>query len=162
MPLGLGNYDANGIWQYGESDKRELASDLLNIGQESISTVIGPLNNQVQQIDERVAGLEPGGWISPTFMNGWSDSDANNYDKLKVRRTKDELEIIGRMIPGTLSANTVIFELPPGHRPPARRFVEGWTSSAPVRLTIDPDGAVALGLAITGSLLIMNDRIPLT
>lgn len=35
--MATGNYDANGIWQYGESDDIALFSDLLNLGQDSVS-----------------------------------------------------------------------------------------------------------------------------
>ncbi|HEY4267084.1 MAG TPA: hypothetical protein VGM94_02720 [Galbitalea sp.] len=41
MPSGLGSADANGIWFYGESDVESLASDLLNIGQQSVSDAVG-------------------------------------------------------------------------------------------------------------------------
>lgn len=37
MPTGPGSFDANGIWLYGEDDTESLASDLLNIGQDSVS-----------------------------------------------------------------------------------------------------------------------------
>lgn len=37
MPIGPGSLDANGIWQFGEADTESLASDLLNLGMESVS-----------------------------------------------------------------------------------------------------------------------------
>lgn len=43
MPTGPGGLDANGIWQYGEDDTEALASDLLNLGMGSVSTVVAGL-----------------------------------------------------------------------------------------------------------------------
>lgn len=43
MPTGPGGLDANGVWQYGEDDTEALASDLLNLGMGSVSTVVGGL-----------------------------------------------------------------------------------------------------------------------
>ena len=43
MPIGPGGLDSNGIWQFGEDDSEALASDLLNLGMASVSTVIGGL-----------------------------------------------------------------------------------------------------------------------
>jgi hypothetical protein len=40
MPLGPGGLDANGIWLYGEDDSEALASDLLNLGMESVSDAL--------------------------------------------------------------------------------------------------------------------------
>jgi hypothetical protein len=40
MPLGPGGYDSNGIWLYGEDDSEALASDLLNLGMQSVSDAI--------------------------------------------------------------------------------------------------------------------------
>lgn len=41
MPLGPGGYDSNGIWLYGEDDSEALASDLLNLGMQSVSDALG-------------------------------------------------------------------------------------------------------------------------
>ena len=41
MPAGPGSLDARGVHQYGESDSSALASDLLNVGQGSVSTQFG-------------------------------------------------------------------------------------------------------------------------
>lgn len=38
MPLGPGGLDAQGVWQYGEDDTETLTSDLLGLGQGSVST----------------------------------------------------------------------------------------------------------------------------
>lgn len=43
MPTGPGSLDANGIWQFGEDDSESLASDLLNLGMESVSDKIGTM-----------------------------------------------------------------------------------------------------------------------
>ena len=40
MPLGPGGYDSNGIWLYGEDDSEALASDLLNVGMQSVSDAL--------------------------------------------------------------------------------------------------------------------------
>lgn len=41
--MATGHIDANGVWIYGEDDPASPASDLLNLGQESISDQIGLL-----------------------------------------------------------------------------------------------------------------------
>lgn len=43
MASGAGFYDANGIYRYGETDQIGLFSDMLNIGMESVSSVITSL-----------------------------------------------------------------------------------------------------------------------
>ncbi len=43
MPLGPGGLDSNGIWLYGEDDSEALASDLLNLGMQSVSDVVAGL-----------------------------------------------------------------------------------------------------------------------
>jgi hypothetical protein len=40
MPLGPGGLDSNGIWIYGEDDSEALASDLLNLGMQSVSDAL--------------------------------------------------------------------------------------------------------------------------
>lgn len=47
MPLGPGGLDPNGIWLYGEDDSEALASDLLNLGMDSVSDVIAALPTPV-------------------------------------------------------------------------------------------------------------------
>lgn len=41
MPTGPGGLDAQGVWQFGEDDIESLASDLLNLGMDSVSTQFG-------------------------------------------------------------------------------------------------------------------------
>lgn len=50
MPLGPGGYDSNGIWLYGEDDSEALASDLLNLGMQSVSDALGAGFGSILQI----------------------------------------------------------------------------------------------------------------
>jgi hypothetical protein len=50
MPLGPGGLDSNGIWQYGEDDSEALASDLLNLGMQSVSDAISDGLGSILQV----------------------------------------------------------------------------------------------------------------
>ena len=50
MPLGPGGYDSNGIWLYGEDDSEALASDLLNLGMQSVSDALGAGFGKILQV----------------------------------------------------------------------------------------------------------------
>lgn len=50
MPLGPGGYDSNGIWLYGEDDSEALASDLLNVGMQSVSDALGAGFGKILQV----------------------------------------------------------------------------------------------------------------
>jgi hypothetical protein len=66
MPLGPGGLDANGVWQYGEDDSEALASDLLNLGMESVSDVIAALPTPADPVILQV--------VSTTKTDTWSAS----------------------------------------------------------------------------------------
>jgi hypothetical protein len=57
MPLGPGGLDSNGIWLYGEDDSEALASDLLNIGMQSVSDVIGAGFGKVLQVESAILNV---------------------------------------------------------------------------------------------------------
>lgn len=50
MPLGPGGLDSNGIWLYGEDDSEALASDLLNLGMQSVSDALGSGVGKILQV----------------------------------------------------------------------------------------------------------------
>ena len=50
MPLGPGGLDSNGIWLYGEDDSEALASDLLNLGMQSVSDALGAGFGKILQV----------------------------------------------------------------------------------------------------------------
>lgn len=50
MPLGPGGLDSNGIWLYGEDDSEALASDLLNLGMQSVSDALGEGFGKILQV----------------------------------------------------------------------------------------------------------------
>lgn len=54
MPLGIGALDAEGIWQYGESDEESLASDLLNYLADSVSTQLGLDRGRLGVLEGRI------------------------------------------------------------------------------------------------------------
>lgn len=74
MAAGAGFYDAQGIWQYGESDAIALFSDTLNKGMDSVSDVVGFLKASVISLDEGYNEIidRLGGWFpfTPT-LNNW-------------------------------------------------------------------------------------------
>lgn len=47
MPTGPGGLDPNGIWLYGEDDTEALASDLLNLGMQSVSDALADVSGVV-------------------------------------------------------------------------------------------------------------------
>lgn len=52
--MATGAYDANGIWQYGESDPIALFSDLLNLGQESTSDAFTDDRSRIAFLEQSV------------------------------------------------------------------------------------------------------------
>lgn len=54
MPTGPGGLDAQGIWQYGEADTESLASDLLNLGQASVTTQFAADRARLDAIEARI------------------------------------------------------------------------------------------------------------
>ena len=60
--MATGAYDANGIWQYGEDDDIALFSDLLNLGQESVSDAFTDDRSRITYIEETLdEALSPKG-----------------------------------------------------------------------------------------------------
>lgn len=52
--MATGAYDANGIWQYGEGDNIALFSDLLNLGQESVSDAFTDDRARITQVENNM------------------------------------------------------------------------------------------------------------
>lgn len=56
--MATGFTDANGVYIYGEDDNISLFSDLLNLGEESISTVVGDLRADLTSAENDIIALE--------------------------------------------------------------------------------------------------------
>lgn len=58
MPAGPGAADAEGVRLYGEADSEALASDLLNLGLESVSTQFGLDRARLDDLEEKLSYVE--------------------------------------------------------------------------------------------------------
>ena len=58
MPTGPGSVDAQGVYLYGQDDAEALASDLLNIGQASISTQFGLDRTRLTKLEATSRGRQ--------------------------------------------------------------------------------------------------------
>lgn len=91
MPTGPGALDANGIWQFGEDDSESLASDLLNLGMESVSDAVADLQDQIDNlVIPSTAGLEHlytqdfSGATTHTFGTAASPIFDTDYKNFKI------------------------------------------------------------------------------
>ncbi|MBX3094302.1 MAG: hypothetical protein KF680_07190 [Cryobacterium sp.] len=57
MGVGPGYLDPEGVYQFGEDDAETLMSDLLNLGQESVSTAFGSDRSRLDQLEAKLARL---------------------------------------------------------------------------------------------------------
>lgn len=68
--------DPNGIYQYGEDDKRALFSDLLNLGMPSVSTVVNAIVGRLTNLETKTSHLTDSGNLvvgqvgRPPFTSG--------------------------------------------------------------------------------------------
>src|SRR5690606_4504525 len=74
MAAGLGYFDPNGVWQFGEDDTEVLFSDLLNKGQQATSAAIALDRARLDDLEADT------GWVQiTTFVNGWTAIDPVFY-----------------------------------------------------------------------------------
>jgi hypothetical protein len=151
MAAGAGFYDANGVWQYGETDAIALFSDTLNKGMDSVSDAIGAdrtrlttAENDITQIDSQIADIfaqiSDTGWATVTFT-GWTVASA-----VQFRRIGRVVYVRGEIFGGT-PGGTVIATLSTGLRPPVRSafpLLDLGSGTADGRLNIETTGAVTI------------------
>ena len=115
MPTGPGSLDAQGVWQYGEDDSETLASDMLNLGQASVSAQLvidrARLTAAEADIDALEAKTTDTGWVTITLTGG-----ATVYSgKTPAYRVKSGICYLrGAITTGTSGTK---FTLPVGARP---------------------------------------------
>lgn len=90
--MATGALDPNGIWLYGEDDERDLFSDLLNIGQDSVSDAIGADRARlaVLEADKVWSGVLSGPCVAAT---GWTlatnlGAKKNGFAFLQISATR--------------------------------------------------------------------------
>lgn len=68
--MALGYFDVHGVWRFGSDDPRAPFHDLLNVGQESVSTAIGTLKSRAAVLEAAAAKTAP----SSPFLaaTGWT------------------------------------------------------------------------------------------
>lgn len=138
--MATGALDANGIWIYGEDDNEATHSDLLNLGQEATSDVVGDMKARLGVIEDALP-VAATTWTALTYSNSWTTFPNSAYGTPGYRRTADGM-VIGRglIAPGTLTDNTVIATLPAGFRPAADRYFLNVGASATVGLVVGSNG----------------------
>lgn len=113
--MATGALDSNGVWQYGEDDARDTFSELLNIGQDSISDAIAADR-------ARLDALEAAGTLSTlstgiaTASSGWSIQSQTGRKKngiafiyIRFERTGSAITVpsdgnVGPSVMGTLNS----------------------------------------------------------
>lgn len=137
--MALGSYDSNGIWQYGLDDEFADPAEMLNKGMASVSTVVGDLQDLVE---------DPQAPQPVTFASGVTDFagwEATTYRLNELGWA----EIVGQMnISAGSSVGQTLFTLPTGYRPAAkiaRSVVNNSASSAAhAGVEIDTAGVVTI------------------
>jgi hypothetical protein len=69
MPLGPGGLDSNGIWLYGEDDSEALASDLLNLGMQSVSDALSGVGGILEVVSTTKTDTFSGSLATNTFAD---------------------------------------------------------------------------------------------
>lgn len=141
--------DANGVWQYEETDSEATASDLLNLGMASVSTRINTLQ---ADIDGKEPELGDTGWVAVPVGSGYS---AYTGYEPQVRRIGSVVHWRGGWDDTGLSASANhndIGTVPGGFRPVGNTFHTAVTNSADNsgKIVFFADGGVRLD---TGSSL---------
>lgn len=101
MPSGPGSLDAQGVWKYGEADTQALASDLLNLGQTSVSTQFAADRARLGRMEGR-ASREV---LPVSALNTFTNPTA--FTDFPITADKNALAITGFIKSGT-SAQTVL------------------------------------------------------
>lgn len=139
MAAGAGFYDAQGVWQYGESDAIALVSDMLNKGMDSVSDAIATDRTRLTALE---TATNDSGWITLTLTaGGWTVAQPVRYRKIGAVVYMD-----GELVNGTVGA-TVIATLPAGYRPSKRTaflLLDGGTGTSDGRLQISDTGVLQI------------------
>jgi hypothetical protein len=139
MAAGAGFYDANGVWQYGETDAIALFSDTLNKGMDSVSDAITADRTRLTALE---TATEDSGWITLTLTaGGWT-----TLYPVKYRKIGPVVYLDGEIYGGTTGA-TIIATLPSGFRPPQRIsffLLDAGSGSTDGRLQVTNTGALQI------------------
>lgn len=161
--MAVGHLDANGVWQYGESDTRDTFSALLNIGQDATSDAIGSDR-------ARIAALEAAGATGPSTSNiatagaGWTLTTARGRKKNGIAFVEFVFtrsgaaitvpvdgnianETIGTLIVGWQQAGPINFALSTGTAGPVSAGVI--SNNTIILCAVAPGAPIAVGATLT-------------
>lgn len=159
MPTGPGSFDAQGVWQYGESDENPLASDVLNRGMKSVSDQFALVRADLLDLqdppdtDQRLvlpSATTPLPDGEAKFEVPWVSEASTRFLGLAFRVRGGHVYITGAAKSTAVKpANNVIFRLPPNARP--SRAIPFWAiyNGVSSYVHIQTSGDVILDAAAT-------------
>jgi hypothetical protein len=112
------------------------------------------------------ATILPGAWQAATLGNGWTNRGAG-FPVMKYRKTdgNKNVQIVGQILPGTKTDNTVLFTLAAGFRPITQHaglMVYAPLGSAGPEVFVDTTGTVSIqGIGAGATVLQVNVTFPL-
>jgi len=119
MPTGAGQYDENGVWQYGEDDLVSLFSDFLNVGQGSVSDAITAIKGRLATLEtDSVATVTPASGVTLDTINTSCRKDGQGNVSLTVVASRSS----------AITDGTLIATIPAGWRPGTTFEVAGAAS----------------------------------
>ena len=86
------------------------------------------------------ASVSDSGWITATLLNNYTHYDTTQYGPVRYRKIGSIVHIAG--LTTQASANSVIFTLPVGYRPPNHLIFWAQNANNLARLDIQQDGDV--------------------
>ena len=141
--MAIGTLDANGVWIYGEDDPASPVSDLLNLGEDSVSDAVGDAKARLTALESSNAAASA---VALTLAAGWTAiagyAPPTSYKgpggivvvQGTVRRT-------GATI--TADASGTIATLAVGHRPSGPLLVSAPKDTTQITLNYATSGAIA-------------------
>lgn len=163
MPTGPGSFDAQGVWQYGESDENPLGSDLLNRGMKSVSNQLALVRADLLDLQDppdtdwrvvlpKTTSVVPDG--EAKLLGTWEQDSSARFEKLSFRVRDGHVYISGAAKrAGTAPANDPIFQLPPGMRPSRSLPVVGTIYTSNTIIYADTGGYVRVDSTIAGTVI---------
>lgn len=121
MALGPGYTDPQGIWQFGEDDVEILMSDLLNVGQVSVSQQLTLAKGRLAVLEQQIVGA-----ISPSALYTLAGTIVE-----KAPNDWVDVELIAIRTSGLLTTGDDVGTLPAGFRPRVSQFQPVSTVTAP-------------------------------
>lgn len=117
--MAAGFFDGNGVWNYGEDDKRSLFSDLLNVGMLSISAALASIKNRLATLEaDSVAVVAPAANVTlDTFMTSCRKDGQGNVSLTVVANRSS-----------AITDGTLVATVPVGWRPGTTFEVAGASS----------------------------------